>query len=107
MAASRGEIRTKLEQLARKILIVHETLPLVRLFDMLLDRREHIALVVDEYGVASGIVTMEDVLETVMGVEIVDETDETVDMQRLARQQWEKRANAMGLVLPESKDKAP
>jgi hypothetical protein len=43
-------------------------------------------------------------LETVVVVEIVDETDETVDMQRLARQQWEKRAKAMGLVLPDKED---
>jgi len=104
LAAARGERETKLEQLARSILIVPETASLVGLFDMLLDRREHIAQVVDEYGDISGIVTMEDILETVVGVEIVDETDETIDMQRLARQRWQKRAKAMGLILPDSKD---
>jgi CBS domain containing-hemolysin-like protein len=101
LAASRGEKEKTLGQLARSMLIVPETASLVSLFDMLLDRREHIALAVDEYGDISGIVTMEDVLETVVGVEIVDETDEIVDMQRLARQRWEKRAKALGLIPPE------
>jgi CBS domain containing-hemolysin-like protein len=104
LAAARGYKEQELRQFARSILIAPETASLVRLFDRLLDRREHIALVVGEYGEISGIVTMEDILETVVGVEIVDETDETVDMQRLARQQWEKRAKAMGLVLPDKED---
>jgi CBS domain containing-hemolysin-like protein len=98
LAAARGEREKTLLQLARGILVVPETVSLSSLFDMLLGRRELIAVIVDEYGGISGIVTMEDILETVMGVEIVDETDETVDMQRLARQRWEKRARALGLI---------
>ena len=105
LAAARGKREKTLVQLARKILIVPENASLSSLFDMLLDRREHIALIVDEYGGVSGIVTMEDILETVVGVEIVDETDETIDMQRLARQRWEKRAKALGLI-PDSKNKS-
>jgi CBS domain containing-hemolysin-like protein len=104
LAAARGEREKTLMQLARNILIVPEAVSLSSLFDMLLDRRELIALTVDEYGGISGIVTMEDILETVVGVEIVDETDETIDMQRLARQQWEKRAKALGIISdPENK----
>jgi CBS domain containing-hemolysin-like protein len=102
LAAARGEREKKLMQLARSILIVPETALLSGLFDSLLDRRELISLIVDEYGGTSGIVTMEDIIETVVGVEIVDETDETTDMQHLARRLWEKRAMALGLV-PESK----
>jgi CBS domain containing-hemolysin-like protein len=98
LAAARGEREKTLLQLARGILVVPETVSLSSLFDMLLDRRELIALTVDEYGGISGIVTMEDILETVVGVEIIDETDETIDMRRLARQQWEKRARALGLI---------
>ncbi|MBW1895975.1 MAG: DUF21 domain-containing protein [Deltaproteobacteria bacterium] len=105
LAAARGEKEKKLLQLARSILVVPETVLLPSLFDRLLDRRELIALVVDEYGGVSGIVTIEDIVETVVGIEIVDETDETIDMQRLARQRWEKRARALGLI-PNSKDKS-
>jgi len=105
LAAARGEKEKTLLQLARSILIVPETAPLASLFDRLLDRRELIVMIVDEYGGISGIVTMEDIIETVVGVEIVDETDETTDMQRLARQQWEKRAKASGLI-PDSTDKS-
>jgi CBS domain containing-hemolysin-like protein len=104
LSAARNEKEKKLAQLARRILIVPESTSLVSLFDMLLDRREHIALVVDEYGGISGIVTMEDILETVVGVEIVDETDKTIDMQHLARERWEKRAKEMGLILSDSED---
>ena len=68
------------------------------MFDHFLEKREHIALVVDEYGGMAGIVTMEDVMETLLGMEITDESDEAVDMQLLARKNWEKRARRIGLI---------
>ncbi|MGN1220307.1 MAG: hemolysin, partial [Candidatus Cryptobacteroides sp.] len=55
----------------------------------LLEKKEHISIIIDEYGTFRGIVTMEDVIETMLGQEIVDETDEVVDMQELAKEQWE------------------
>ena len=60
------------------------------LLEFLLDQRQHIALVVDEYGGTKGLVTTEDVVETLLGMEIVDEMDQVEDMQALARLQWEK-----------------
>ena len=60
-------------------------------WDGLLKKNEHIAFIIDEYGGLEGIVTMEDILETLLGFEIVDETDEVSDMQQLARQRWEAR----------------
>ena len=56
-------------------------------------------MVVDDFGGFAGIVTMEDVIETLLGMEIVDEVDGEVDMQILARKQWERRASKMGLPL--------
>lgn len=84
--------------LRRPILTVPHTLPLPGLFDQLLERREHIALVVGEYGGTEGLATMEDVVETLLGMEIVDEADTEHDMQSAAREQWRKRAVRLGLV---------
>ena len=59
------------------------------------------ALVVNEFGRMEGIVSMEDVLETLLGLEIVDESDSEDDMQALARKNWEVRARRMGIALIE------
>jgi len=87
-----------LASIRRKIHAVPESYPLSRLFNHFLQAREHIALVVDEYGGMAGIVTMEDVLETLLGLEITDELDDTEDMQDLARRNWKKRARRIGLI---------
>jgi len=87
-----------LDTIKRDITVVHESFPISELFDRILEQREHIALVVDEYGGMSGIVTMEDVMETLLGIEITDESDSNEDMQVLARKNWEKRARRIGLI---------
>lgn len=73
--------------------------PLSELLEFMLHKRMHIALVVDEYGSTQGLVTLEDVVETLLGTEIVDEMDTDTDMRELARKQWRKRAEAMGIPL--------
>jgi CBS domain containing-hemolysin-like protein len=88
----------QLAEIRRKIHVVHESLALSSLFDHFLQKREHIALVVDEYGGTAGVVTMEDVMETLLGMEITDESDSIDDMQALARKNWEKRARRIGLI---------
>ena len=82
----------------REIITVPESFPIPDLFNFFLRQREHIALVLGEYGGMSGIVTMEDVVETLLGLEIVDEMDDVEDMQAQARKNWEKRAKALGLI---------
>ena len=59
--------------------------------------RIHIAATIDEFGSFSGIITLEDVLETMLGTEIVDEFDHYDDMQERARDLWKRRAKKMGL----------
>ena len=87
-----------LADLKRDILIVDRNLPVPGLFEKFVKNKEHIALVVDEYGSVSGLVTMEDVIETLLGLEIMDESDTESDMQELARKNWEKRARRNGVL---------
>lgn len=87
-----------LKSIVRPITAVNEDTPIIRLFSKLIERKAHIAIVVDEYGMVSGLVTMEDLFETLIGLEIVDEMDNEEDMQVLARKTWEARAKKLGLI---------
>ena len=88
----------KLSDLKRHIIIVNRNLPIPNLFEQLVEGRNHMALVVDEYGSVSGLVTMEDVIETLLGLEIMDESDNVSDLQQLARKSWEARAKKLGIL---------
>ncbi|WP_319524193.1 hemolysin family protein [uncultured Desulfosarcina sp.] len=87
----------RLRELKREILFVPESISLIALLERFLKDRHHIAIVVDEHGGTDGLVTLEDLIETLMGMEIVDETDDVEDMRVLARKQWKERAKAMGV----------
>ncbi len=87
-----------LSEIKRELLITNRTIPIPSLFEKFIANKEHIALVVDEYGSTSGIVTMEDVIETLLGLEIMDESDNVEDLQLLARKSWENRAKKFGLI---------
>jgi len=87
-----------LGSLRRELTTVAEDFPIPDLFEHFTEQRTHIVMVADEFGGTAGIVTMEDVIETLLGLEIVDEVDGTEDMQLLARRQWEKRATRLGLL---------
>ena len=79
----------KLKDLERPILSFQEDESVSTIWEKLLEKKEHICVIIDEYGSMRGIVTLEDVIETMLGFEIVDESDEVVDMQQLAKEQWE------------------
>ncbi|MBQ3689542.1 MAG: HlyC/CorC family transporter [Bacteroidales bacterium] len=83
----------KLKDLRRNILIVPNTKPVFSLWEDMLRKKEQIALVVDEYGGMDGIVTLEDIIETLLGIEILDEKDTVADMQQYARERWKIRQN--------------
>ncbi len=88
----------KLKEIKREIVIVPDTMVLFSLWEKLLEKKEHIALIVDEYGGLDGIVTMEDIIETLLGLEIVDEKDTITDMQKFARDRWETRQVKYNLI---------
>ncbi|TRZ45959.1 CNNM domain-containing protein [Robertkochia solimangrovi] len=93
-----GNGHNPLSTLNREILVTKRSIPLPKLFEKFIQNRDHIALVVDEYGSISGLVTMEDIIETLLGLEIVDESDNVEDLQLLARRNWQLRAERMGIL---------
>ncbi|HAF29555.1 MAG TPA: hemolysin [Bacteroidales bacterium] len=88
---------SKLKNLQREIKVVNEQMPIIRLFYKLIEEKEHIAMVVGEYGEMVGIVTMEDIIETLLGTEIMDEFDNVEDMQELAKKVWERKARRLDI----------
>ena len=93
-----GNGSNPLKEIKRPIIATKRDLPIPDLFEQLIDQREHIALVVDEYGSVSGLVTQEDMIETLLGLEIMDESDNIEDLQALARKSWERRAKRLGII---------
>ncbi|WKK65953.1 CNNM domain-containing protein [Lutimonas zeaxanthinifaciens] len=93
-----GKGDEELKTISREIFITKRETPIKLLFDQLIEKQEHIALVVDEYGAVSGIVSQEDILETLLGFEIVDESDSDEDLQVLARKLWQLRAKRHGII---------
>ncbi len=94
---TRDEGKAKLQDLKRELGAIRGDTSLSYLLEELLNGRQHIFLVVDEYGGMEGIVTLEDVVETLIGIEIVDEQDKNVDMRALAREKWKQRMENIGI----------
>ena len=84
----------KLRDIRRDVESFPEDTPIVDVWNGMLEKKEQIAIIINEYGSFQGILTMEDVIETILGDEIVDERDVVVDMQQLARDKWMKQATA-------------
>ena len=79
-------------EIKRDILFVEDNFTVAKLMDTLILKRQHLAMVADSFGSVVGLVTMEDLFETLLGLEIVDESDKVEDLQKLARENWEKRS---------------
>ena len=98
LALVEGNGEKPLKSIKRDITVANRDMSIPSLFETLIEKREHLALVVDEYGSVSGLVTQEDVIETLLGFEIMDESDNIADLQSLARKKWEQRAKNIGLL---------
>lgn len=92
-----------LSLLKMEIPIISEDTPIPELFDKFIQKRTHMSIVVDQYGNTVGLVTMEDIIETLLGLEIMDESDNVEDMQMMARKNWEQRAKRLGIIQEKKK----
>jgi CBS domain containing-hemolysin-like protein len=87
-----------LKEIKRPILTFMENESVSDIWEKMLEKKEHISVITDEYGCMRGLVTMEDVIETMLGVEIVDENDDTADLQVLAREKWQRLRKQQGIA---------
>lgn len=90
-----GKNKMPVSVVERQAIVVYENFSIPLLFKRLMEAHEHIAIVVDEYGVFAGVVTMEDVMETMLGQEILDENDSQADLQQTARDQWKEKSKGL------------
>lgn len=97
LAQARNNSGNTLLTYRRELPALSDTTSLSDAFEQVLHKRAHIMMIVDEYGGMEGIITMEDIFETLLGLEIMDESDKVADMQQHAKRMWKKRAHEMGL----------
>ncbi len=83
--------RKTLGSIKRPLPAFDQDLTLGTIFDSMLKQKSQIAQVIDEYGMFVGILTLEDIIETIFGLEIIDENDTVIDMQQYARERWQQR----------------
>lgn len=93
-----------LKSIKRDMLFTDSRTPIPDLFELFIGKRGHMAIVMDEFGNPVGLVTMEDIIETLLGLEIMDESDNVADLQQLARKNWEARAKRLGIEINPPQD---
>ena len=95
---------TKLAEIKRKIIIIYEFFSIKKALDELTKNNEQIAIVIDEYGSFVGIITIEDIVETLLGIEIIDEADQYKDLQEYAKELGQMKMNKLGIFKSEEEN---
>ena len=104
LARAQGHLQDKLKNFRRSMPVLPNALTLAQAFKEIYSQGAHMAQVVDEYGNLVGILTLEDIIETLLGLEIVDEGDAAVDMQELAHKLWQERSQRYRLFMDDEQD---
>lgn len=102
VAQARGNTDKPLSEYAKNLVTILNIMPLSVTFEHFIDKHVHMLLVVDEYGGLEGVITLEDLLERLLGVDIVDEKDTTVSMRRLAKMMTRRKENMMIKNVPDA-----
>ena len=102
VAQARGNTDKPLSEYAKDMVTVLNTMPLSVTFEHFINKHVHMLLVVDEYGGLEGVLTLEDLLERLLGVDIVDEKDTTVSMRRLAKMMMKRKEQMMIKNVPDA-----
>ena len=87
-----------LGEIKRDIVMYKEEMPVSEIWDSMLRNKRHIACVIDEYGSFQGIITLEDIIETIVGLEIMDERDDVADLRQLALDRWHQRQSRFKVI---------
>ena len=87
-----------LGDIRRDIVMYREEMPVSEIWDSMLSAKQHIACVIDEYGSFQGIITLEDIIETIVGLEIMDERDDVADLRQLALDRWHQRQSRFKVI---------
>jgi CBS domain containing-hemolysin-like protein len=101
-AGLQGKLDEQLDTFRRELITVEQHYPIPKLFNRFLENREHISLVVDDQNNMLGIVTMEDVIEILLGMDIADESDSANGIRAVAREHWKKRAMKAGIIVDQT-----
>jgi len=104
LAQARGNSDNSLSNYVREMPALLDKMSLLQAMKEMLFAKAHISLIVNEYGTVQGILTLEDILETLIGHEIIDEGDKDIDMQKLAKRIWKAKAKKDGIELEDSKN---
>lgn len=99
-----GQGESTLESIANPVGRVSESLPVLKLLDMFIKRHEHLFIVEDHFGQTAGVVTLEDAIETFLGREIVDESDQVEDLQMLAKAKYRQRLKESNSIVIKNND---
>jgi CBS domain containing-hemolysin-like protein len=96
LVKNEGDMQVR--NICRPVVICYENINILKLLNIMVEKKEQIAVLIDEYGGMSGLITIEDIIETIFGLEIIDERDQYTDLQELAKKRWCARAKKINVI---------